>query len=619
MSTSYFEGDMKSHESILLELAISILKDAIARTTANESANRDIQTLTSRYEHEGLSFLTITLPSFGQDFERSLANGAIDPSAFRSFRKAGAIPAFLQGMLGQVFSADTGRILNEPSVHAVEGIRQVVYAFKKLKLACAPKRVRKAFKGYIQDERDLNASIAPVNIVKFNDVVDHLWYWLARSPDMGLERVIPRHGPGATAEGISGNRKFKFSNWYSRLEPYFPMIEYTLGTLSAYDSLEFKEITTVRSDQELPVKVITVPKTLKAPRIIAIEPVCMQYTQQALRRALYKALESNWMTSGHVNFTDQTINQRIALMSSRDGSMATLDLSSASDRVPARLVYDMLKAVPEFRDAVFACRSKTAKLPTGEVIHLKKFASMGSALCFPIESMYFYTLCVGALLEKRGLPVTSRNAYSVSRDIYVYGDDIVVPADEAEFVVNYLQEYLCKVNMSKSFWSGNFRESCGMDAFQGRRVTPTYIREMPPDNKQSVSALISWCKTAGLLYKEGYYQASDYMYDVVERLLGKLPIVEDQCAGLGRLSDSRPYSIGRWNKRLQVPEVRTWVPSPVYRKDKLDGYPAFLKSILHLELMEDKTVQPSTSDERHLQRTARYGAVSLKRRWVMPY
>lgn len=608
---------MKSHASTLCELAVCVLRDATALCAANESAERDIETLISRVEHEGLSFLTITLPSFSSDFERSLELGEVGSECFRSFRKYRRIPAFLRGIVSLVFDADTGRILNEPSVCAVKCVRQIGNMFKKLKLACSPQRVSKAFVGYLQDERDLERPISQADVSHFDSVCKCLWSGLSSDRMPSITDTIPKHGPGATEDKTMGNQKFVFSRWHDRLEPYFPLDSFAFANVNALDSEGFEKLSIVPVDDEPPVRVITVPKTLKTPRIIAIEPVCMQYTQQAISRILVRFLESSRMTAGHVNFTDQTVNQKLAIISSQTRSMATLDMSSASDRVPLSLATCLFQSNPDLLGAILACRSRTARLPSGQVIALKKFASMGSALCFPVESMYFYTICVGALLVKRNLPVTSQNIFKVSRDVYVYGDDIIVPANEAAAVVGHLQKYFCKVNMSKSFWSGNFRESCGMDAFQGERVTPVYLREMPPDDRRNPSALISWVKSANQFYLEGFWLTSSRLLARCERILGRLPLVRETCAGLGKVSLQRVCSIERWNKRYQCPEVRTWVAAPVYRTDRLDGYPALLKCLLKLE--DRLSNGPLASDKKHLDRSARYGAVTLQRRWVSPY
>jgi len=421
---------MKSHVSDQISMAICVYKDAVAKCVTTQPDLRDLETLKSRVKDEGLSFLTITLPNFGKDFERGLDQGKIDPTLFRSFRKSGAIPAFLQGMLGQIFDRVTGEIVDEINldiiVPLVEGIRQIAYTFKKLELDCKPERVQSCLNGFVDTENDLStSSVSGEDLEEFLQVSGMIWSNMLQ--DISVFELIPRHGPGATAEGVSGNQKYSWQFWHDRLEPYFPLLEtaYSLGVLEAQ---EFEKVTVVSEELEQPVKVTPVPKTQKGPRIIAIEPCCMQYTQQAIRDLLYTRLERYRFTAGHVNFTDQSINQSLAMKSSSDDHLATLDLSDASDRVLHALAIRMFDSAPILQGAIEACRSTHAKLPDGRVIGpLSKFASMGSALCFPVESMYFYTICIAALLKEHNLPVTSLNIFLVSRDVYVYGDDIIVP------------------------------------------------------------------------------------------------------------------------------------------------------------------------------------------------
>jgi len=620
---------MKSHVNDLLDLATAVYKDAEAKCLTQSLGQRDLVTIRSRVKDEGLSFLTITLPQLGQDFERSLDSGCIAPGSFRSFRKRLKIPAFLQGFFELVFDSSTGRILHEPDVLAIECVRQLAYFFKKIELPCAEQRNEKAFRSYVQSEHDLSVALDQVDIDRFTDLCHHLWGDLLPYK-LCLEDTSPKHGPGSTAERISGNQKYVPLVWHDRLEPYFPLFHNAFSSESAIGSAEFENVTIVEAQKELPVRVITVPKTLKAPRIIALEPVCMQYTQQALSKLLMKILQSGKVTGGHINFKDQTINQRLALETSMSGESATLDLSAASDRVPLSLALNMFDSVPDFRDAIEACRSMQAELPNGDVIPLKKFASMGSAMCFPVESMYFFTLCVMGLLESRFLPVNVINIAKVSKDIYVYGDDLIVPTDSVSNVIGCLQKYYCKVNSTKSFWNGNFRESCGMDAYAGVSVTPTYLRQVPPSNRSSVKSLLSWVATSNPLYERGYWRAAALMLNRCQTILGKLPIVGERSSALGAISFQRLHSVERWNAGLQVYEVKAWVGSPSYRPDNLGGYGALLKSLLSLEAHIDSGSRDggnqctrfddfSISDSDHLSRTPRHGAVTLKRRWTRPY
>lgn len=610
---------MKSHASDLLELAACLIEDAAAKCAVDSPIIvRDLDTLRSRVKHEGISFLTITLPTFAEDLETCLDEDRLVPGLFRSFRKRLRAPAFLQGFLAQVFELDTGRRLDEPNIAAIEGIRQIAYAFKKLKIACTAQRAAKAIEGFVETEHDLSEDLAPADLEYFTQVRRALWDGILVSPIVGdIGSLIPKHGPGATAERISGNRKYRFKVWYDRLEPYFPLDSFAFASANAeLYSRVFERLKVVDRDGELPVKVTTVPKTLKKPRIIAIEPVCMQYTQQAVKEALVKLLSSNRITRGHINFRDQEINRKLAMEASRTRSMATLDMSAASDRVPLTLAISMFESNPDLQGAILACRSRRARLPDGRVIDLRKFASMGSALCFPVEAMYFYTICVGALLEFQGIPVTVGNVCKVAKSVYVYGDDIIVPTDAAATVAAHLQKYYCKVNTTKSHWSGSFRESCGMDAYNGEEVTPTYLKYGFPRNRGDGRAFISLVSSSNSLYLKGYWKTAALIVKRVQQVFGKLPILGPKSSGIGLVCYRPMVSAQRWNRKLQRFEVKAWQGVSMFRKDRLTGHQALLKCLLSLE---SRSSSDDSTDKRHLKSSPRHGAVALRRRWVSPY
>lgn len=633
---------MKSHISVYTEVLHCIYYDACSKCVA-EVSQRDLNYIKSRVEKEGLSFLTITLPTFASDFEKSLERKAIDPIFFRSFRKNKSIPAFLQGMTGQFFDIETGRInddvLSSPFRYSsiLESIRQICLAFKKIELPCKPERIRKALDGFVEIENSFEEFHISDEDAKSFDLVSSV-LWDNIMGDLRLDMLVLRHGPGATADRISGNQKYLWRRWHQRLEPYFPVIDscypVSCGELTSH-SQELNVLSLVSVDSEQPVKVTPVPKTLKGPRIIAIEPCCMQYAQQGLRDAIYRIIESYWLTRGHINFRDQGINQSLAINGSRDGQLATIDLSDASDRVPHDLAMRMFRSNPDIRDAIDACRSTSAILPDGRIVSpLRKFASMGSALCFPVEAMYFYTICIVASLRKMDLPVSLNNVFDVTRDIYVYGDDIIVPSHLATTVMEYLEKYNCKVNSRKSFSEGNFRESCGVDAFGGNSVTAIYLRQPLPTNRQQSHSLLSWCSTARQFFTAGYLHTSQLLFSKVEKILGHLPMSSDKSFVIGRNHYwPSPPLRKRWNRHYQRLEIRCWVPAPVYRTDRLEGYAALQKSLLKLsgvnqsvfrdvlsssfqESMKSYIDSIVSQDEGHLERSALHGAVAIKRRWV---
>lgn len=599
----------------LINLCMALLADA--GRICSVDTYRDLKTIRTRSKHEGISFFTITLPNFADDFERSLEQGLVDSTLYSGWKKSGCLPVFLRGFTNLVFTER--RLRDDAASDAVFCIRQICRCFKKVRLPCSIERERLAYEKYRHVEAALAEWQVPCGDAHehFRSVCDYLW---SNVFGVGFNTfdLVPRHGPGATCERVSGNAKFTHALWYARVDRVFPATEFKFTSvnhlLCSNDGID--KTMFIAEPDEKPVRVISVPKTLKAPRIIAIEPVCMQYTQQAVGRWIMKMIQRSELTKESIRFDDQSVNQHMAVLGSRTGRLGTIDLSDASDRVPLSMVRLMLHSCPDLLEAVEACRSTRAELPNGDILPLGKFASMGSALCFPIESMYFYTLIVHALLWSRGLPPSHSNILNVTKWVHVYGDDLIIPIDQIDIVVSALTTYNCKVNVRKSFWKGKFRESCGADAFCGVDVTPIYLREMRPDNKQDSSGIVSWISTSNLFHKAGMWKAADFMKSEVERLLGSLPVVADTSPGLGWYSFIGVES-SRMCKFLHKPLVYTYKVQPNRRPDPLDGYPALLKFFLRVHSAETECSQrPLSVDKKHLTHSARFGTVGRKRRWV---
>lgn len=598
----------------LTYLCTALLTDVGRLCSVN--TDRDLITIKTRSQHEGQSFFTITLPEFASEFERALEAGQVDSTFFAGWRKRGCLPAFLRDFTSLVFGTN-GRILHEPCSEAVYGVRQICRVFKKVRLPCSDARERRAFRNYLQIEAALSQNASPIDDARlhhFCGVADRIW-GSALGSEFNTFGVDPRHGPGATAERVSGNAKYSLLRWHERLERSFPVTQHYFTSVNhmLHQTQGLTGLDMVPESQELPVRVISVPKTLKGPRIIAIEPVCMQYTQQAVGRFLTKAIKHSFLGST-IYFDDQRPNQRMAIRASLDRSFSTIDLSDASDRVPLSMVRLMLRSQPELLTAVEDCRSRTAMLPDGEVVSLSKFASMGSALCFPIEAMYFLTLIVHSQFwEQRHLP-SCHELIKFVRQVLVFGDDIIVPRHMTDTVVEALHTFRCKVNTTKSFANGYFRESCGTDAFHGVDVTPVYVREMRPSSRRSSQALASWIATSNQFHKSGCWSTAHYMKSVVERQLGKLPVVHDTSPGLGWFSFQGVQSGLRQCKHLHRPIVRTYTIRATNQKDPLNGYPALLKYFLNST--DVSSWMPKSLGKKHLAVSARCGTVSRKRHWV---
>lgn len=576
------------------------------------STTRDIKTVESRVEHEGLSFLTITLANFGQDLQKALDQGFVADDHFAGFSRSGGLPRFLGGFLQRVFSRCSGRLLDEPDVDSIFAIRQLTLLFAKILLPCTPARNEKAILGFLECESDIRRSdrtISPVLLQEFKRISLLLFGDVMSEVSTAIYDgdVIPRHGPGATADGLRGNAKFDLAEWTHRLEDVFPYGDNAIPNWRynyRLDPVDIRE-----PGRERPVKVTLVPKTLKTPRIIAIEPTCMQFMQQAIMERIVKCLETDNTVRGMVGFQDQTPNQRMAKKGSIDGSLATIDLSEASDRVSNQHVRVMVESFPWLAKGLDATRSRKADVPGKGVIRLAKFASMGSALCFPIEAMVFTTIVIMGIQHSQRRQFTRNDIKSYSGKVRVYGDDIIVPVDSLSHVVGMLEAFGLKVNYGKTFGIGRFRESCGRDYYSGTDVTPVRVRHVFPSRRGQVTEVIAAVSLRNRLYEAGLWKTAFWMDSWIGPLLkGQYPYVAPESPLLGRHS-FLGYDSQRLGRHTHHPQVKGWQVTTITPKSKLSGEGALLKWFL-------KRGDEPIADRDHLERAGRPKSVDIRLGWA---
>lgn len=579
------------------------------------STTADVEYVRSRVELEGLSFLTISLPSFARDFEQSLARGSVESGSFLGFKRARhsrGLPLFLRGFLTQVFDPSSGVLRDSPSIDAIFAVRQLTLMYGKMLIPCSDARVRAAVDGYVTCEQELESwsddnaltELRRVGTILFGSIFERI------NQSVHEGDLNPRHGPGATADKLRGNAKFDQRQWTTRLESCFPFGEYAIPSWRSYyllDDVEFLE-----PGAERPVKVITVPKTLKTPRIIAVEPTCMQYAQQALSNEIVRLIERE--LGGLIGFTDQVPNQHLARLGSLDGSLATLDLSEASDRVSNQHVIAMIDPIrfPFLAEAVQAVRSTKADVPGHGIIPLAKYASMGSALTFPLEAMIFLCMVYLGFEERHGRHLSRREFFDIaSGSVRIYGDDIIVPVDVSQSVVRTLDRYGHRVNSHKSFWNGLFRESCGREYYAGVDVSIVRVRREFPEQRTDVQELLSLVSLRNQLYNAGCWTTVAWLDERIVKLMRHFPIVDPTSAIIGRHS-VLPYSEEQWSVAHQSPVVRGWVQRSVAPASAVSGEGALLKWFL-------KPGDLPFADKNHLERQGRPEVVGIKLRWAQPF
>jgi hypothetical protein len=211
----------------------------------------------------------------------------------------------------------------------------------------------------------------------------------------------------------------------------------------------------------------TVPKTSRSRRSCAMEPSVNGFYQLACGRLMRDKLRRKTgidLTNG------QAAHQAAARLGSRDGSLATIDLASASDTVSREVVKTLLPDA--WYHLLDGLRSPTTEVDGRRVV-LEKFSSMGNGFTFELETLIFYSIC---------------KAVCDDREVLVYGDDIIVPSSFGAEVIAALKLFGFTPNPKKTFLSGSFRESCGGDYFLGQPVRAHYLKGNP-DEPQKLIAL----------------------------------------------------------------------------------------------------------------------------------
>lgn len=193
------------------EIWLSALEELGAQCSV--STTRDAETLARRVAQEGDTFFKVTLPQFGKDFERSLADGCIPAALFKGFKRrtrkilirdedfeydvmkakkhGGGNPLFLGGFLDLVFcdevettwedydmvmryaqnespvqfhflpllrplpAAENG--VAERMADAIAAIRQLCLMFGKEKELCSDSRIQAAVESYVEVDKELDA------------------------------------------------------------------------------------------------------------------------------------------------------------------------------------------------------------------------------------------------------------------------------------------------------------------------------------------------------------------------------------------------------------------------------------------------------------------------------
>jgi hypothetical protein len=234
---------------------------------------------------------------------------------------------------------------------------------------------------------------------------------------------------------------------------------------------------------------------------------------------------------------------------------------------------------------------------------------MGSALTFPFEAMVF-TILIACALEQ-----TERHRvhpHDLVGRVSVYGDDLIIPVGAIDCAIDWLEHFGAKVNRSKSFWTGGFRESCGAEFYDGTDVSVVRARSELPSSRSDAAEIAALADLRNRAYRAGLWSFSaDLDESLVEFV--KLPVSSASStsadAYLHRATFLPVESEGqRYNVDLQRHEKRVPVLVPRSTSYTLDDEAGLLEWF-HDALRRGDLVDRYASQERA-------SSFSIKRRWV---
>lgn len=394
-------------------------------------------------------------------------------------------------------------------------------------------------------------------------------HYSAHLEELG-EGIGFKHGPGAVAERLKQHEKSCFPNWPQKLQNVFPWE--TCGR-TVGSNLERPPL------YEVAARLIHVPKTAKGPRLIAAEPTSHQWCQQILLRFLFDQCRKHFGVH-FIDFKDQGKSGDMVLKASLDRSLATVDLSDASDRLTCWTVERMVRSNASLLRALHAARTRYIRDEISDVLgflSIRKFASQGTATTFPVMSLVMLCIALGCTLSSTD-KVTWARLRELRTKVRVFGDDIILPKHGYARLVRAMELLQLKVNVAKSYVDGHFRESCGTDGYLGYNITPSKPRTLVADSPASCMAVVD---TSNNLFNKGLWHASDSATDLLPiQIRQYLRVVGPHEAGFSGFSsfvgsDER-HLIKRWNSRLHRDEVRVWTISDRTQKSERGGFDGLL-------------------------------------------
>jgi len=618
---------MKSQVNALLHVWKGLHKDVLSAYPDLKGADLDFERIALYCQTRGEGFFTLDLPHLDSLLLRGLEDGrlTLEGPLSKPVSKRVQVPRLFSGLWLRVF--DKGSCLRQDAdITAIFFLRQLCCIGKKLLVDCSPDRINDTVGRFHNVERTLrrptlqwDADRLDVDGQRYSlhlrdyfahpltdlplfsslreekteeevrqeeedrrllnqvqnvaDLIVSTWNSfdpVSYSADLESESlgIGFKHGTGAVAERISQDVKSRFYSWSAKLQTIFP---FELCGKTAGDPRERPV------SHELASRLMCVPKTAKGPRLIASEPASQMWCQQLIWSWLQSQLQKSQFRH-FIDFRDQSKSGDMVLQASLDRSLATVDLSDASDRLSCWTVERLFRTHSSFLNALHAARTRYLLDEVSEetsFLSLRKFASQGTASTFPVQSLCFLAIALGCSIHG---PVSLKAVMEMRGRVRVFGDDIIIPKHGYARLCRVMDLLQLKVNVAKSYVNGHFRESCGTDGFMGHDVTPVKPQILAVDSPAARLAVVD---TSNNLFVKGFWNASDSLRSLLPpRVQRGLRIVGPFAAGYAGLASfsgsDESHLKTRWNSRLHRFEVQLWGTSSREGKRDRQGYEALL-------------------------------------------
>lgn len=312
---------------------------------------------------------------------------------------------------------------------------------------------------------------------KVRSVVSRILPW---TPSLDLLHGGFSGGSSTSKPRVQGHPALKFLDKADTTRPAWQVFSRLIGGTRWADHIGATWVEPRFVDGSV---MFTVPKNAQIDRVAAKEPDLNMFFQKMLGNQIRTLLKREG-----IDLNDQRVNAGLARRGSIDGSLMTIDLSSASDSVTIELVraclpFDWFYYLDLFRSPVVTIDS--------EVHRMNMFSSMGNGFTFELESLLFYSITRAV-----------QWATGVRGTISVYGDDIIAPTEMQNELFRALRFFGFEVNEAKSFVDGPFRESCGAYWYAGIDVKPFYLRRpfsSISDLILTLNQLTQWASLEGIV------------------------------------------------------------------------------------------------------------------------